>query len=200
MTGPLRRGGAAVQETGLNYAAIGATRTPSVVAFPPDGFSAAEYRHRVGSGSRRFETAARALMTWGALRGAGYRVADVRAEEAAHGRTGPLFLEDGTAWITAGMTAVLQAEGGAPEPVKVVSVVDAPGRVGFVYGSRPGHPDCMERMLVLEHEPDDSVRLMLRAIHRVPGSRWSPAARRTEARQRREDERLVRALHPYNAA
>lgn len=201
MTGPLRRGGVASRETGLNYAAIGATSSPSVVAFPPDGFRAAEHRHRVGSGTHRFQTAARSLMTWGALRGAGYRVAEVCAEESAFGGTGPLFLEDGTPWITAGMTAVVVPDsGGDPEPVKVVSVVDAPGRIGYVFGSRPGHPDCMERFLLLEHDADDTVRLLLRSIHRLPGSRWSPAARRVEAQQRRADERLVRALHPYHAA
>lgn len=196
MTGPLRRGGAAVQETGLNYAAIGATRAPSVVAFPPDGFRAAEYRHRIGSGARRFDTAARSLMTWGALRSAGFRVDEVRAEASPSVTTGPLYLDDGTPWITSGMTAVLTEEGEAPIPVKVVSTVSEAGRIGYVYGTRSGSDRCGERLLLLDHGADDAVQLTLRTIWQSPGSRWSPGGRRIDARQRRIDERIVRALHP----
>lgn len=196
--GPLRRGGAAAVDPGLNYAAIGATATADVVAFPPEGFRAAEYRHRIGSGARRFEVAGRALMTWGALRRAGFGVGEVHAEAGAGT---PRLLEDGTPWITPGMTAVVTSGSDEPpEPVKVIRVIEGPGRVGYIYGSRPGHPDCMERLLLVEHGADDAVHVTLRSIWRVPGSRWSPASRAAATRQRRLDERVVRALHPTHAA
>jgi uncharacterized protein (UPF0548 family) len=204
VTGPLRRGGAPAVDHGLNYAAIGATSRPDVVAFPPAGFRSAEYRHRIGSGARRFDVAGRALMTWGALRSAGFRVDDVAAEPVAHSPrgTGPLFLEDGTPWITPGMTAVLTAAepAGLTGRVKVISVLDEPGRIGFVYGSMTGHVECAERFLVVEHEEDDGVFVTLRSLWEAPPSRLNRQARAADQRQRRLDERIVRALHPSNAA
>jgi uncharacterized protein (UPF0548 family) len=189
---------------GLNYAAIGATSRPDVVAFPPSGFRSAEYRHRIGSGARRFDLAGRALMTWGALRSAGYRVDDVRAEAATLSPrgTGPLYLEDGTPWITPGMTATVSAV----EPlvstgrVKVISVVDEPGRIGFVYGSMTGHTECAERYLTVEHDADDAVWVTLRSLWEAPTGRLNRLARSAEQRQRTVDERIVRALHPSNVA
>ena len=218
MTGPRRRGNGVVTDSGpesgrtagldgapdtaLNYAAIGATASSEVVAFPPDGFRAAEYRHRVGSGARRFDLAGRSLMTWGALRGAGFDVQDIRAESAAMspGGAGPLYLDDGMPWITPGMTAVVTVAKPIDwtGPVKVVSVFDEPGRIGYIYGSCQGHPACGERLLVLEHDTDDAVWLTLRSIWRPAGARWSPTARMTDARQRALDERIVKALHPSN--
>jgi uncharacterized protein (UPF0548 family) len=204
--GPLRRGGAAPVDHGLNYAAIGVTSRPDVVSFPPAGFRSAEYRHRIGSGARRFDLAGRALMTWGALRAAGYRVDDVRAEEAALSPrgTGPLFLEDGTPWITPGMTATVSAV----EPVastgrvKVLSTIDEPGRIGFVYGSMHGHTECSERFLVVEHDDQDAVWVTLRSLWEAPApSRLARFSRsNADALQRKVDERIVRALHPSNVS
>ena len=202
-TGPLRRSTSTEEDAGLNYAAINATLTADVLAFPPPGFRAAEYRHRVGSGARRFELAGRALMTWGALRSAGFTIDDVQAEEPSspHGAQ-PRFLPDGTPWITPGMTATVTAADPVSwtGPVKVVSVVDEPGRIGYVYGSMPGHPACVERFLLLEHDDQDAVQVTLRSIWQSFGGRLSPASRVNEARQRKLDERIVRALHPSNAA
>jgi uncharacterized protein (UPF0548 family) len=204
MTGPRRRTGVNAPEAGLNYTAIGATASPGVVAFPPTGFLAAECRHRVGSGERRFDLAGRALMTWGALRAAGFDIEDIRAEPKAVSPrgTGPLFLEDGTPWITPGMTATITAA--RPEegcgPVKVLTVIDEPGRIGYIYGSRPGSPSCEERLLLLEHDEDDGVWLTVRSIRQAPGRAWPLGGRAVEARQKRLDERLVKALHPSNAA
>jgi uncharacterized protein (UPF0548 family) len=203
MSGPLRRGNAPALESGLNYAAIGATMSSEIVSFPPEGFKAAEYRHRIGSGSRRFDLAGRALMTWGALRGAGFAVDEIRAEPATpHGGSGPLFLEDGTPWITPGMTAVVTVAKPVEwtGPVKVITVFDEPGRIGYVYGSCPGHVACGERMLLLEHDADDSVWLMLRSLWQPAGTRWSPGGRATDTKMRKLDERIVRALHPSNVA
>lgn len=202
--GPLRRGGAAVPDPGLNYAAIGVTGRPDVIPFPPAGFRSAEYRHRIGSGARRFDVAGRALMTWGALRSAGYRVEDVQAEPEGHSprSSGPLFLEDGTPWITPGMTASLSAT----EPVatsgrvKVLSVLDEPGRIGFVYGSMTGSTECAERFLVVEHDDEDAVWVTLRSLWEAPTSRLSRLNRSADALQRKVDERIVRALHPSNVA
>jgi uncharacterized protein (UPF0548 family) len=202
--GPLRRGGAVVPDLGLNYAAIGVTSRPDVIPFPPSGFHSAEYRHRIGSGPRRFDLAGRALMTWGALRSAGYRVDDVQAEPTAHAPrgTGPLFLEDGSPWITAGMTATVTSAEAASSggPVKVLSVIDEPGRIGFLYGSMAGNTECAERFLVVEHDEEDAVWVTLRSLWEAPSSRISRRNKAADAQQRRIDERIVRALHPSNVA
>jgi uncharacterized protein (UPF0548 family) len=198
--GPLRRGGAAPLDHGLNYAAIGATARPDVIPFPPSGFKSAEYRHRIGSGARRFDLAGRALMTWGALRAAGYRVDDVRAEPARTPRdAGALYLEDGTPWITPGMTAMVSAADPVASAgrVKVITVIDEPGRIGFVYGSMTGHSETAERSLVVEHDGDDAVWVTLRSLWEAPVSRLGRFARNTDT-QRKVDERIVRALHPSN--
>ena len=202
--GPLRRGGSVVQDTGLNYAAIGATSRPDVISFPPAGFHSGEYRHRIGSGARRFDLAGRALMTWGALRAAGYRVDDVRAEEASSSPrgAGPLYLEDGTPWITPGMTAMVSAVEPAVSTgrVKVIGVIDEPGRIGFVYGSMVGHSEIAERFLVVEHDADDAVFVTLRSLWESQPSRLDRLTRNgVDVRQRKVDERIVRSLHPSNA-
>jgi uncharacterized protein (UPF0548 family) len=202
--GPMRRGGATAVDSGMNYGAIGATARPDVVPFPPSGFHSAEYRHRIGSGARRFDLAGRALMTWGALRAAGFRVDDIRAEPVSHSPrgAGPLFLEDGTPWITPGMTAMVTAV----EPVvatgrvKVVTVIDEPGRIGFVYGSMAGSSECAERWIVVEHDDEDAVWVTLRTLWEAPASRLNRLARAADAKQRKVDERIVRALHPSNVA
>lgn len=201
--GPLRRGGGPAADAGMNYAAVGASMSRDVLAFPPAGFRAAEYRHRIGSGAERFDRAGRSLMTWGALRGAGFRVEEVRAEPAERSLRGggPLFLEDGTPWITAGMTATVAVEEvGASGPVKVLSVIEEPGRLGYVYGSMPGHSIAGERLLLLEHEADDSVRVTVRSIWQAPVTRWRLSARADDKRHRELDERIVRALHPSYTA
>ena len=202
--GPMRRGGASAVDSGMNYGAIGASARPDVVPFPPTGFHSAEYRHRIGSGARRFDLAGRALMTWGALRSAGFEIEDIRAEPktVSPRGTGPLFLEDGTPWITPGMTATITAprtdEGCGP--VKVLTVIDEPGRIGYIYGSRPGHAACEERLLLLEHAEDDGVWLTVRSIRKGASRAWGLGTRTVETRQKRLDERLVKALHPSNAA
>ena len=201
----MRRGGAAAApDHGLNYAAVGVTARIDVVSFPPSGFKSAEYRHRIGSGARRFDVAGRALMTWGALRSAGYRVDDVRAEAAAASPrgSGPLYLEDGTPWITPGMTAMIAATLPVVSTgrVKVLTVIDEPGRIGFVYGSMTGHSEVAERFLVVEHDADDAVWVTLRSLWEAPVSRLGRLARNTaDVQQRRIDERIVKALHPSNA-
>lgn len=205
MTGPRRRSTTIGHDLGLNYAAIGATATPEVLAFPPAGFLPNELTHRIGSGTGRFDIAGRLLMTWGALRCAGIDVLDIQAERApASARaTGPLFLEDGTPWITPGMTATLASPNRSEwidGPVKVLSVIDEPGSIGYVYGTCPGHAAQAERLFLLEHGEDDVVRFTVRSISR-PVSARSPLSRaRFRAAQREAERRFVTALHPARAA
>jgi uncharacterized protein (UPF0548 family) len=205
VSGPRRRSNTVADDLGLNYAAIGATASPEVLSFPPAGFFPSEFRHRIGSGAGRFDVAGRLLMTWGAMRGAGFEVQDVEAESAAASPrgTGPLYLQDGTPWITPGMTAQLACRGraaGIDGPVKVLSVIDEPGRIGYVYGTCPGHAAQAERLFLLEHEEDDSVWFTVRSISRPVTARTPLGRARFRTAQRNAERRFVTALHPVRAA
>ena len=202
--GPRRRSTASTSATGLNYAAVGATATSQVLSYPPTGFRASEFRHRIGSGARRFDVAGRSLMTWGVLRGAGVGVEDVAAaSEVSRGLGGPLFLEDGTPWITPGMTATLllvEKPIAVRAPVRVISIVDEPGRIGFAFGSCPGHPAQMEQLLLLEHDDDESVWLTMRSIWRASSLKWRVPAAAYSMADKHINRRFLTALHPSHAA
>lgn len=203
MSGPIRRAGWVEPERGLNYAAIGATSSEAVLSYPPEGFRPAQSRHRIGSGAQRFRLAGHELMTWGALRRAGVVVRDITSEprrtEAAAATDESQ--SDGLPWVTPGMTATLVVGGSRmpDSPVKVVWVVDEPGRIGFAYGSRPGHPLQTEHLLLLEHAVDDSVWLTCRSMTRPVGSRWRPSVIRFARQQRDLEQRMLTALHPVYA-
>jgi uncharacterized protein (UPF0548 family) len=205
MNGPRRRSNTIADDLGLNYAAIGCTASPEVLSFPPAGFLPIELSHRIGSSAHRFDTAARLLMTWGVLRQAGVDVLDIVAEPAALSTrsTGPLYLQDGTPWITPGMTARL-ASNHRPDvvsgPVKVLSVIDEPGRMGYVYGTCPGHRAQAERLFLLEHAEDDSVWFTVRSVARPRNTRTPLSRALFRSAQRRTEQRFVTALHPVRAS
>src|SRR3954453_5915526 len=202
MSGPRRSTNVAAPDFGLNYAAIGATTSDVVLSFPPEGFRSTEVRHRLGSGTPRVHHAGRPAMTGCARRGAGIEVRAVQAEQAAASlrETGPLFLEDGTPWIPPGMTASLTVEDRSfplDGLVKVVTVLDEPGRIGFAWGTCPGNALQAEQLLLVEHAEDDAVWATIRTICRLEGLRGrSPRLRRAQERLER---RLVTALHPARA-
>ncbi len=202
----------------LSYAAVGATQAPDLLYFPPKGYRPVERQARIGSGAARFEVASAKLMAWGVQRGAGIDVGEVllpaptsadyvgiRYDEfgtplgpkrAAHEQE---YAPDGTPLASPGATAVLTIRLlGLPftAPVRVVYQVDEPGRRGFAYGTRPGHPVSGEESFVVEHRADDSVWVVVRAFSR--GSTWyyrlgAPVVR---AVQTRSLKRYLSALSP----
>jgi len=147
----------------LTYTGVGATRWRAT----PAGYHAAEHRARLGSGQERFDRAAAALMTWQMHETAGVRI------EA----TGP---------VAPGVESLGQLRLGplvVPVPCRVVWTVQDTGRVGFGYGTLPGHPASGEESFVVELDGDDVV-LTVRAFSR--GARWysrlgAPVARATQA-------------------
>jgi len=76
----------------------------------------------------------------------------------------------------------------------VVAVVDEPDRVGWAYGTLPGHPECGEEAFLLTILPSGEVLFEVRAFSRA-GVWWSkvlgPAGR---AVQRWVTTRYLRAL------
>jgi uncharacterized protein (UPF0548 family) len=218
--GPMR-GGSAEDDSTLNYAAIGATQTREILQYPPKGYTSGESSRRIGSGTDRFEQAARVLMTWGVQRGSGVLVEDVQLETDedtyagvefdAEGRpTGrseipeeQLYSPDGVPYVAAGMTAELVFVVGPARirvPVKVIYVIDEPGRVGFAYGSRIGAPSEFERLMLIEQHDDGGVWFTIRAFSRPIGWWQRVVLGVLRLGQKRYTERYLTALHPTRTA
>ncbi|MEO6826265.1 MAG: DUF1990 domain-containing protein [Microbacteriaceae bacterium] len=201
----------------VTYAAVGGTQAPDLLTYPPRGYRPAEREARLGSGPERFQVASAALMTWGVQRGSGIQVTDQHvgtgvqylginynqdgspAALQEHRDAEDVFGEDGTPYITNGMTAVLRVPYGPMTfsvPVRVVYLLDEPNRVGFAYGTLLGHPLSGEESFVVELREDNSVWLTLRSLSRpstVPYRLVTPLLR---LQQGRLTTRYLRALLP----
>jgi uncharacterized protein (UPF0548 family) len=177
----------------VTYAAIGATQSPDLLRYPPEGYRPIERMARIGHGQARYDWAAAAALSWGIHRNSGFAVelAEAPAEIAELTYTPVSFDEsgqpiapasvarpeedvfgaDGTQQVRAGDTAVLRLPIGMTIPVRVIYVVDEPDRKGFAYGTLAGHPEEGEESWMVEHRSDDSVWMTVRAFSR-PASRW----------------------------
>lgn len=181
----------------VTYGAIGATKAPDLLQYPPRGYRPIERRARLGHGDDRFLYAATAVMTWGVQRGAGFRVEPTpaprevtdatyvpvafddsgepvepaRSTDATEHSFGP----DGTPYVVPGDTAWLGIPVGPlrfKSPVRVVYVVDEPKRVGFGYGTLRGHPEDGEESWIIDQRPDGSVWMTIRAFSRPANAFW----------------------------
>ncbi|WP_382307099.1 DUF1990 family protein [Herbiconiux sp. UC225_62] len=209
-------------EVPLSYAAVGATQAEDLLYYPPKGFHPMERRARLGSGAARFEAASAKLLAWGVQRGAGITVGDIQPAAptdtdyaglvydefgtpvaARAAQPEQQYGEDGTPLVAAGTTALLTIRAfglNVHAPIRVVYIVDEPGRRGFAYGTLPGHPESGEESFVVEHLADDSVWIVVRAFSRP--STWFyrlglPVLRIMQARATR---RYLRALMPSKGA
>ncbi|WP_166869244.1 DUF1990 family protein [Salinibacterium sp. ZJ70] len=137
-------------EPEVTYAAVGR----SLDDVPDEtGFRTTQRDVELGHGAEVFARAAAATMSWQIQRGAGIRV-QVDAVEPV--RT-----------LRAGDAAIMRVPLWPWEvPCLVVATIDEPRRIGFAYGTLPGHPESGEESFVVEHLPDDSVVLRIRAFSR----------------------------------
>ena len=134
-----------LREQPFTYEPVGATRGST----RPDGFHHLEVRSELGRGDDAFTQAGERLMTWRMHSGAGLRVAS-SAERVAVGGVVRCWL------------------GPLPIPCRVVWVVDEPDRVGFGYGTLPGHPEAGEEAFVVSRDAAGVVTLTVSAYSR-PG-------------------------------
>jgi uncharacterized protein (UPF0548 family) len=143
---------AALQDKPFTYIDIGAT-----AGRLPDGYHHITESVQIGTGEARFEDAARKVMRWGMLRGAGARVR-ASSEIAAVG------------------SVVIVRLGLVQAPCRVVYVVDEANRRGFAYGTLRGHPESGEEMFSVRRDPaDDAVYAEVVAFSRH-ATWWSRAA------------------------
>ncbi|WP_104815350.1 DUF1990 family protein [Kitasatospora sp. MMS16-BH015] len=155
----------------LTYPERGASARPGPL---PKGYHHLRHRARLGHGRAAFERAGAALTGWAVHRGAGVRIA------AGAARAEPGVTVDGE--LRAGPLRF-------PAPCEVVWSTAEPNRIGFAYGTRPGHPECGEESFLIELDPDGSVWFTIAAFSRP--ARWytrlagplTPLAQRLIARR-----------------
>jgi len=127
---------------GFTYEQVGVTRTGGPT---PPGFHHLHERIRLGEGPQVLAAAGRALMGWRMHRATGLRV-PAGTPDAAPGVRVPLRI------------------GPLRAPCEVVWAEHGPDRVGFAYGTLPGHPERGEEAFVVSLAPDGSVWLDVTAF------------------------------------
>ncbi len=137
----------------LTYPEVGATAAGQL----PPGYAHLSVSDQIGTGRKRFEEAAHAVMHWGMQRGAGLAV-----------------------WATSdtvavSTVAVIQMMGVSRAPCRVVYVIDEPDIRGFAYGTLPGHPECGEERFAIRYDPDTSGVFVEVSSFSRPATWWSKA-------------------------
>jgi uncharacterized protein (UPF0548 family) len=213
----MRRG--TFRDETVDYAAVGATQAADLMHYPPERSIPAEESWRIGSGQARFESAGDALLSGGALRGAGLELSDVRPAagpmysgvsfDAEGHPLAPSKLEadqrfdsDGTPYVGAGTTVRVHGRVGgmrADGELRVIFSIEEPRRVGFALGTVGGSVVSGEESFVLQWYDNDEVWFTVRAFD-APSAllyRLLPALIR---RRRRElFTRYLRAISPLYA-
>ncbi|WGL51647.1 DUF1990 domain-containing protein [Nocardioides sp. BP30] len=136
---------ASLRAAELTYPAVGATGEGTT---PPGHHSFQRTRLLQ---RRDFDAAGRELLGWQVQEYAGVRV----AASAPRAEAGAVVLMR----LGIGPLAVRI-------PCRVISVVEEPDRVGFAYGTLPGHPESGEERFVLERCDDGRLRFTVSAFSR----------------------------------
>jgi uncharacterized protein (UPF0548 family) len=165
----------AYEATQVTYREQGAT-----VGQLPPGYRHLSRRTLLGDRLEAFEAAAGALMAWQMHRGAGLAVA----------ATGPIE-RDCTVVLGVGWPVCFVI------PCRVQFVVREAARVGFAYGTLPGHPERGEERFEVVRDGRGQVWLEITAFS-VPASRFGaivgPAGRAAQLLVTRRFERALAAL------
>jgi uncharacterized protein (UPF0548 family) len=130
----------------LTYPEVGATRAAGPL---PAGYH--HLRHRTCLGEVPLAAAGDAILTWRMHRAAGTRI-EASAPRAAPGVELTVGLGVGRLRLTA--------------PCRVVWSVEEGDRVGFGYGTLPGHPEHGEESFVAERAADGRVWFAVTAFSR----------------------------------
>jgi uncharacterized protein (UPF0548 family) len=155
---------ARLRNESLTYFEVGAT-----AGVLPAGYHRVLRSEIIGRGPSYFADTADVLMSWQMRMRAGLQVIP----------SAPRAARDVVALMRLGV-----AGRGLVIPCRVVYEVAEERRIGFAYGTLPGHPERGEESFVIELLDDDRVRLQITAFS-VP-ARWftklaGPVARRAQA-------------------
>ncbi len=137
---------------GFSYHEVGATAEDGPL---PSGYHHLRYRTRLGSGRDVFAKAGESVMTWRMHRAVGVGLT-ATAERAAPGVVVRVLLGRGAFGLVA--------------PCAVVWAVEEQARLGFAYGTLPGHPERGEEAFLVELAPDGQVWFTVAAFSRP--ARW----------------------------
>ncbi|WOF24663.1 DUF1990 family protein [Microbacterium betulae] len=170
----------------VDYAAVGATQAPDLLQYPPEGSIPAAAAWRIGSGEERFRTAVDSLLSWGALKGAGLVLTDVRpapgptytgvsfddegnAVAPSRSDQDQRFDADGTPFVGAGTTVTVHGKVGgsrADAELRVIFVIEEARRVGFALGTVGESVVSGEESFLIEWRDNDEVWFDVRAFDR----------------------------------
>ncbi|MFJ8307959.1 MULTISPECIES: DUF1990 family protein [unclassified Streptomyces] len=132
-----------------SYPEVGATGGRTL----PAGYRVFRRRIPVGRGPEAFERAGAHVLAWGAQSGAGFGV--FPRTPAVPGATALVLLRvPGLPWPRMII------------PCRVVWTVRAADRIGFAYGTLPGHPECGEESFVVGRDADGLVWFEVAAFSR----------------------------------
>ena len=130
------------------YPEVGATRNGTL----PVGYRHDRYEIQLGDGDGVFDRAGEALRRWHAQTGAGVEVVPRNA------------------WVDENETVVLLLRAAglwAPAPCRVVYVVTEPDKVGFAYGTLPGHPEVGEAAFTVVRDGKGEVVFVVTSFSRT---------------------------------
>lgn len=167
------------------YAAVGASRAPDLLRFPPSGSTPYEEELRLGSGQERFLAASSLLMTWGAQRGSGIAVRETQ-RGTEEGYVGPqfdgggapqaaaapeeFFGPEGDPYVVPGTSAVLSIPGQDEREVLVVYTIVEARSVGFAWGTSDERGVIGEQLFAVELRDDETVWAIARGFIEAPKS------------------------------
>ncbi|MFL6075479.1 MAG: DUF1990 family protein [Mycobacteriales bacterium] len=158
----------------LSYPEVGAT-----AGTLPAGYRHLLRRRVIGVGPEPFAAAGEVLMAWRMHQRCGLRPA-VSAERAEPGAVVVLRMGFGPVAVTA--------------PCRVVAVVEEPSRVGFTYGTLPGHPERGEEAFLIEHHDSGVVTATVVAFSRPASTLARLGGPLARLIQTRTADRYLRAL------
>ncbi|MER7752196.1 DUF1990 domain-containing protein [Kitasatospora sp. NPDC097643] len=140
----------AARATTPSYPEVGATRGGRL----PEGYAHLRRRVHLGRGPEVLERAGRYVLGWGSQLGTGFAVHPYAPAE--EGATVLLRLSlPGSRWPRLVI------------PCRVVWTVDEPDRIGFAYGTLPGHPECGEEAFLVSMDADGEVWFEVVAFSRL---------------------------------
>ncbi|MFB8241566.1 DUF1990 family protein [Kitasatospora purpeofusca] len=140
----------AARATGPNYREVGATADSRL----PEGYTHLRRRVHLGHGPEVLERAGRFVLGWGCQLGTGFAVFPYAPAEP--GATVLLRLGlPGSRWPRLVI------------PCRVVWTVDGPDRIGFAYGTLPGHPECGEEAFLVSMDAAGEVWFEVVAFARL---------------------------------
>lgn len=133
------------------YPEVGATRSASL----PPGYSWLRRRVHLGHGLAVLDRAGAYVLGWGTQLGSGFALYPP-PERIAAGTT--VLLRIGLPRLRPARLVI---------PCRVVWTVEEPDRVGFAYGTLPGHPECGEESFVVSMDAAGDVWFEVAAFSRL---------------------------------